>query len=65
MGSMKKFSIMPRGKKYWVEEIGEDGSRRIVIGFGTEEAAMRCVRDLQDTADRADLPRPGQPGSPF
>jgi hypothetical protein len=30
---MKTFIVMPRGKKYSVEEVGEDGSRRIVIAF--------------------------------
>jgi hypothetical protein len=50
---MKTFIVMPRNKRYWVEEVGEDGSRRIVIGFGTEDAALKCRRDLQDRADRA------------
>jgi hypothetical protein len=53
---MKTFIVVPRGKKYWVEEVGEDGSRRIVLGFGTEEAALTCRRDLQDKADRAAFP---------
>jgi hypothetical protein len=44
---MKTFTIVPRGKKYWVEEIDEDGSRRAIIGFGTEAAALQCVADLK------------------
>jgi hypothetical protein len=44
---MKTFRLVPRGKKYWIEEIGEDGSKRVVAGFPTEEAALQCLRDLQ------------------
>ena len=28
----------------------------IVVGFGTEDAALQCRRDLQDRADRAAFP---------
>jgi hypothetical protein len=45
---MKTFNIVPRGKKFWVEEV-ENGARRVVVGFPTEEAALRCLRDLQDS----------------
>jgi hypothetical protein len=44
---MKTYSVVPRGKKYWVEEIAEDGARRVVVGFPTEEAAIQCLKDLQ------------------
>ena len=39
---MKTFVVVPRGKKYWVEEVDEDGTRKTVIAFGTEDAALRC-----------------------
>jgi hypothetical protein len=45
---MKQFHVVVRGKKYWVEEI-EDGTQRIVVGFPTEEAAVRCAKDLQES----------------
>ncbi len=54
---MKTFIVVPRGKKYWVEEVAEDGRRRIVLSFGTEEAALKCRLDLQDRADRAAFPQ--------
>jgi hypothetical protein len=44
---MMKFIVIPRGKKYLVQEIRADGSPRIVISFSTEEAAVSCVRELQ------------------
>ena len=43
---MKTFRIVPRGKKFWVEEITENGDSRILVGFNSEAAAARCVRDL-------------------
>lgn len=47
---MKTFRIVPRGKKFWVEEIAENGDSRILVGFNSEAAAARCVMDL--VADR-------------
>jgi hypothetical protein len=44
---MKTYSVVPRGKKYWVEEVAEDGARRVVVGFSTEAAAIRCLKDIQ------------------
>ena len=60
----KTIVVIPRGKKYWVEEVDEDGTRRIVIAFATEGAALRCRRELQDSADRADLPPTWEPPKP-
>jgi hypothetical protein len=48
---MKKFIVIPRGKKYLVEEIRADGSHRVVVSFPTEEAAISCVRELQRQAE--------------
>ena len=44
---MRNFTVVARGKKYWVEEIGEDGSRQPIVSFGTEDAAKLCLRDLR------------------
>jgi hypothetical protein len=44
---MKSFSIMPRGKKFWVEETNEEGACRLLVGFSTEEAARQCLKELQ------------------
>jgi hypothetical protein len=43
---MKTFRIVSRGKKFLVEEITENGASRILVGFNSEAAAARCVRDL-------------------
>jgi hypothetical protein len=44
---MRKFAIVPRGKKYWVEETDDAGACRMIVGFGTEEAALHCLHQLQ------------------
>ena len=44
---------MPRGKKYWVETVGVDGTRKSVVAFATEEAALQCLRSLQCRAEAA------------
>jgi hypothetical protein len=44
---MKKFVVIPRGKKFLAQEISADGFPRIVISFPTEEEALSCVRELQ------------------
>ena len=46
-GDMKRYTVTPRGKKYVVEEINANGSRRVVISFPTEDAAVSCARELQ------------------
>jgi hypothetical protein len=43
---MKTFRVVPRGKKFWVEEITENGASRVLVGFSSEAAAARCVSDL-------------------
>jgi hypothetical protein len=51
---MRTFTIVPRGKKYWVEATGEDGAHRMIIGFGTEEAALMCLKEFQRQEERED-----------
>jgi hypothetical protein len=49
---MKTFRIVPRGKKFFVEEIAENGASRVLVGFNSEAAAARCLKDLM--ADQRD-----------
>jgi hypothetical protein len=56
--AMETFHIVPRGKKYWVEAVGEDGARKSVVAFATEEAALQCLRSLQHEAEAARRPVP-------
>ena len=49
---MKTFRIVPRGKKFFVEEIAENGGSRVLVGFNSEAAAARCLKDL--VADQRD-----------
>jgi hypothetical protein len=50
---MRTFTIVPRGKKYWVEAT-EDGANRMMLGFGTEEAALMCLRELERREKRGE-----------
>ena len=42
---MRTFAVVPRRKCYWVEATGDDGVREMIIGFKTERAALRCLKD--------------------
>ena len=44
---MKTYSIVSRGKKYWVQELAPGANPRIIVGFTTEQAAARCIQDLE------------------
>jgi hypothetical protein len=46
------FSIVPKGREFWLEAIGADGSRRFIERFDHEETAMQQMRWLQLRADR-------------
>ena len=57
--AMDTFHIVPRGKKYWVEAVGKDGTSKSVVAFATtEEAALQCLRSLQHRAEAARVPAP-------
>ena len=45
---MRTFAVVPRRKSYWVEATSDDGARDMIIGFKTEKAALRCLKDLQE-----------------
>ena len=49
---MRTFAIVPRGKSYWIEATSDDGVRKMIIGFGTEPAAQRCLKDFQEREER-------------
>jgi hypothetical protein len=49
---MRTFAVVPRRKCYWVEATSDDGARDMIIGFKTERAALRCLKDLQEREER-------------
>ena len=40
------YTIVPRGRRYWIEKVEEDGSRERVESFDTEDKAVRRLRGL-------------------
>jgi hypothetical protein len=50
---MVQFTIIPRGRGYWIEATGEDGSRETVERYDTEDAAIRRLRVLQERTESA------------
>jgi len=48
---MVHFTIIPRGRGYWIEATREDGSHETVERYDTEDAAIRRLRVLQDRAE--------------
>jgi hypothetical protein len=55
---MRTFAVVPRGKSYWVEATSDNGVRKMIIGFRTEEAALRCLKDFQRREERNEAPSP-------
>jgi hypothetical protein len=55
---MRTFAVVPRGKSYWVEATSDNGVRKMIIGFRTEEAALRCLKDFQRREERNEAPLP-------
>jgi hypothetical protein len=47
---MVNYQIVPRGRAYWVEGVGDDGSRHIAERFNTESEAVRRLHELQEKA---------------
>lgn len=45
---MPSYTIVPRGRSYWIEATDKDGSRWSVQRFDTEEMAVRRLRVLQE-----------------
>lgn len=54
---MNRYTVTPRGKKYLVEEVDADGTRRIVISFPTEEAAVIPILTDQNRWAQSRMPR--------
>ena len=49
---MRTFAVVRRGKKYLIEATNDAGVRQMIIAFGTEEAALRCLKDFQEREER-------------
>jgi hypothetical protein len=47
---MVSYTIIPRGRGYWVEVIDKTGSRRAIERYDTEEMAIQRLRVLQANA---------------
>jgi hypothetical protein len=54
---METYTIIPRSGAYRIEATAEDGTRRLVGTYPTEEAAIALLRRLQQ---KAGLPDPTQ-----
>ena len=54
---METYTIIPRAGGYRVVATAEDGGRRVVQAFPTEEAAVALLRRLNE---KAGLPDPSQ-----
>lgn len=48
---MATFTIVPRGRGYWIEAIAENGSRKLIERYDTEDAAVGRLRVLQQTPE--------------
>jgi len=47
------YTIVPRGRGYWIEAVAQDGSRSVVERYDTEDKALQHLRILQRRAERA------------
>jgi len=45
---MVAYTITPRGRGYWIEAVETDGSRRRILRYDTENAAVQRLRVLQE-----------------
>jgi hypothetical protein len=45
---MVSYTVTPRGRSYWLEAIDNDGSRRQVERFDTEDLAVQRLRVLNE-----------------
>jgi hypothetical protein len=48
---MVSYTIIPRGRGYWIEAIDKTGSRRAIERYDTEDIAIQRLRVLQANAD--------------
>ncbi len=47
---MNTYAIVPAAPGYWIIEIAADGLRKRIERFTDEDAAVRRLRDLEQTA---------------
>ena len=50
---MVTYTIVPRDRAYWIEEIGKDGLRKRIERCDTEDIAVRRLRVLQQATDKS------------
>ena len=48
---MVAYTIVPRNRAYWIEQVDRDGARQIVERHVSEARAVERLRALQDKAD--------------
>jgi len=48
------YTIVPRGRGYWIIANGNNGVRRPIERFDTEDTAVRRLRELQKQTDAID-----------
>jgi len=58
------FRILPKGREFWLEVSGDDGSRRFIQRFEDEDAAVQQMRRLQQRADRREERQATKPAAP-
>jgi hypothetical protein len=52
---MISFVIIPRNRRYWIEAIADDGIRRPVEWFASEDRAVQRLHALQERQDAIEL----------
>jgi hypothetical protein len=57
---MVVYAIVPRRRSYWIEAVEDDGERRSVGCFPTEEAAVRRLHELQERQESRERRRVAQ-----
>jgi hypothetical protein len=62
---MVSYTIIPRGRGYWIEAIDKTGLRRTIERYDTEDMAVQRLRVLREKTDmgerKNDLPLPKKP----
>jgi RNA-splicing ligase RtcB len=51
---MVSYTIVPRGRGYWIIANGNNGVRHPLERYDTEDKAVRRLRELQNVADAVD-----------
>jgi hypothetical protein len=54
LGMVVSYTIVPRGRGYWIEASDNFGTRRPIERYDTEDRAVRRLRELQGSAALAE-----------